>query len=627
MSSLRQKSRLVKQFTAAATGKDKDDSVTGRGPSRDKKGSFGGFGVGSVAALAGGKRRQAGEAPVATDLGVLLGSRARALAVFEQEEFSREEFVAEYFRVLSEKAVDNARQDLGALLSQCNEEVESVVYEHHQRFLEACKGVEDIEDQVALLRNYTNGLTALVVNLKGQKTLGKQVQQAGRIAQLPELPDLLPDEDESNSRVKLIESRLEVLLRELDMAVAVRDLATARSLLAAGQDCLAILDRDAGALSLEVDEFPSWRHHLESAVALRKRSLAAALERQLADAHASGPEIRSSTRALGQLLGDCHGVAAMLHCYSRKIAVHRGALLKQLAAGGADPDNLEYAGALVQTTLLEVARAADDLVTIFGDKQRDVASLFSEWVVGEARGCATALKRNALAAAAVGGLAAAVQVVSLALIFAHELEATHAVSVTAPMLQELWPSLDAALKHHLKRFQDDLRAVTAEEVDDLALQAVADIIKRVSPDGPPQVTLVTPSTLTDEIRTLAQLMAPLEGPKLVPTMRRIVKELFEGYVKVITATLKRHIEAAPANTRKLQPLVAPLMEEVAAIIEAGVPEALAPFTRAAGRAFDPKELDKALQAMYSECSAACKGTSAGARRGAAAAAAAAAAKG
>jgi hypothetical protein len=29
--------------------------------------------------------------------------------------------------------------------------------------------------QVALLRNYTNGLTALVQNLKGQKQLGKQV--------------------------------------------------------------------------------------------------------------------------------------------------------------------------------------------------------------------------------------------------------------------------------------------------------------------------------------------------------------------------------------------------------------------------------------------------------------------
>jgi hypothetical protein len=44
--------------------------------------------------------------------------------------------------------------------------------------------------------------------------------------------------------------------------------------------------------------------------------------------------------------------------------------------------------------------------------QRDVAALFSVWVVREARGCAVALKRNALAAAAVaaGGLTATMQV-------------------------------------------------------------------------------------------------------------------------------------------------------------------------------------------------------------------------
>jgi len=71
----------------------------------------------------------------------------------------------------------------------------------------------------------------------------------------------------------------------------------------------------------------------------------------------------------------------MLHCYSRKIAVHHALLLKQLTAGGADPDNLEYAGALMQRSLLEVAHAADDLVTIFGAKQ------VGGWVGGVGRGC------------------------------------------------------------------------------------------------------------------------------------------------------------------------------------------------------------------------------------------------
>lgn len=298
--------------------------------------------------------------------------------------------------------------------------------------------------------------------------------------------------------MRAIEGQLEVLLRELDVAVAARDVPAARALLAAGEDCLGLLDRDAGMLSLEarraragprlrgpacrapgatggrgrqearhiraplfssgtpsrarpqVEEFPSWRHAIESALALRKTALAASLERQLSDAHATGPEIRwgrgggwlhcllslragvrsglllgrraqrpptrpaararrSVARALGQLLGDCHAAAATLHCYSRKIAAAQAGLLRQLAAGaaarargcagsatrvsvfvlhtctrapanqhtpshthttgGSDPGNLEYAGALAQRTLLEVARAADDIVAIFGAKQ------------------------------------------------------------------------------------------------------------------------------------------------------------------------------------------------------------------------------------------------------------------
>ncbi len=48
-------------------------------------------------------------------------------------------------------------------------------------------------------------------------------------------------------------------------------------------------------------------------------------------------------------------------------------------------------------------------------------------------------------------------------------------------------------------------------MDDLALQALADVIRRVTPDGPPQVALVTPSTVTGELRSLAELLAPMEG--------------------------------------------------------------------------------------------------------------------
>jgi hypothetical protein len=57
----------------------------------------------------------------------------------------------------------------------------------------------------------------------------------------------------------------------------------------------------------------------------------------------------------------------------------RLALLCVAAAAGSDPDSTEFAGGLVQRTLLEVSHAADDLVQIFGLAQREPASLFAVW--------------------------------------------------------------------------------------------------------------------------------------------------------------------------------------------------------------------------------------------------------
>jgi hypothetical protein len=54
--------------------------------------------------------------------------------------------------------------------------------------------------QVALLRNYTNGLTALVATLRSQKPLGRAAQAAGRAAAPAEAP---PGEAAPNSRVRV----------------------------------------------------------------------------------------------------------------------------------------------------------------------------------------------------------------------------------------------------------------------------------------------------------------------------------------------------------------------------------------------------------------------------------------
>lgn len=57
------------------------------------------------------------------ELAKLLGNRTRALLAFEEAGFDPDAFLATYLGQLSEKAIDNARRDLGALLATCTEEV------------------------------------------------------------------------------------------------------------------------------------------------------------------------------------------------------------------------------------------------------------------------------------------------------------------------------------------------------------------------------------------------------------------------------------------------------------------------------------------------------------------------
>lgn len=59
----------------------------------------------------------------------------------------------------------------------------------------------------------------------------------------------------------------------------------------------------------------------------------AALQRQLSDANASPPEIRASTAALADLVGEAGALGAMLGCYSAKVGRSQALLLKQHAAG------------------------------------------------------------------------------------------------------------------------------------------------------------------------------------------------------------------------------------------------------------------------------------------------------
>jgi hypothetical protein len=63
------------------------------------------------------------------ELAKLLGNRTRALLTFEDANFDVEAFISTYCGSLSETAMDNARQDLGALLATATEEV-SIQQQH-----------------------------------------------------------------------------------------------------------------------------------------------------------------------------------------------------------------------------------------------------------------------------------------------------------------------------------------------------------------------------------------------------------------------------------------------------------------------------------------------------------------
>ena len=99
MASLRQKSRAAGLF---AKFKQADDG----GGGGKKGGGGGGGGAGAAGAppapaRAGEQQQQQQEhaAAAATgDLGVLLASRARAVAAFARPDFDRDDFIAEYFR-------------------------------------------------------------------------------------------------------------------------------------------------------------------------------------------------------------------------------------------------------------------------------------------------------------------------------------------------------------------------------------------------------------------------------------------------------------------------------------------------------------------------------------------------
>lgn len=163
-----------------------------------------------------------------------MSNKTQSLRMFEDPRYDVHEFFDQFFGNLSEKAVDSVRHDLASLTEYCTQEVrrtrmislpnrmsrahqarrpgsrscrpggapasstsstshtgaplhphnatprlppqvQKVVYDNYQLFLEACQGVQDLEEKVHLLRNFVNGSTSLINNLKQTKGFSKQV--------------------------------------------------------------------------------------------------------------------------------------------------------------------------------------------------------------------------------------------------------------------------------------------------------------------------------------------------------------------------------------------------------------------------------------------------------------------
>jgi hypothetical protein len=74
-------------------------------------------------------------------------------------------------------------------------------------------------------------------------------------------------------------------------------------------------------------------------------------------------------------------------------------------------------------------------------------------------------------------------------------------------------------------------------------------------------------------------------------------------VQTIGFTLRSHLESASAEAASgLAPLLPGIMEVLAGLIEDALPAAAAPLAAAAGPVLDVRAMDRALQALYRECS-------------------------
>jgi hypothetical protein len=96
--------------------------------------------------------------------------------------------------------------------------------------------------------------------------------------------------------------------------------------------------------------------------------------------------------------------------------------------------------------------------------------------------------------------------------------------------------------------------------------------------------------------------------QLVMESRPLMCGLRAVLLQTIGFTLRSHLESASAESASgLAPLLPGIMEVLAGLIEDALPAAAAPLAAAAGPVLDVRAMDRALQALYRECSSGSRG--------------------
>lgn len=74
-------------------------------------------------------------------------------------------------------------------------------------------------------------------------------------------------------------------------------------------------------------------------------------------------------------------------------------------------------------------------------------------------------------------------------------------------------------------------------------------------------------------------------------------------LQTVGFTLCSHLEESASNAARLAPLLPGIMEVFAGLIEDQLADAVAPYAAQAGPVMDVRAMDRALQALYKQCSA------------------------